>query len=552
MPGLAGAVNAGRGLATGAPAALPVQFAATPREAPLTRKLLKSTAVVGGMTLVSRVFGYLRDMVVAVVFGATGATDAFFVAFRIPNFLRRLFAEGAFSQAFVPVFAEYKAQRGEAALKDLVDHVAGILALILSLVTALGILAAPVVIAVFAPGYLDEPDRFALATEMLRITFPYLLFISLTALAGGILNSYGRFGVPAFTPVFLNLSLIGATLWLAPRMEQPVVGLAWGVFIAGAVQLAFQLPFLARLGLLPRLRLDRAHEGVRRILKLMLPAIFGSSVAQINLLFDTLIASFLAAGSISWLYYSDRFVELPLALFGIAIATVILPKLSDHHARNAGREFGGTLDWALRLSLVVALPAMVGLVFLAGPILAALIQYREFGENDAFMSMLSLMTLSLGLPAFILIKVLAPGFYSRQDTKTPVAIGIKAMLANMVLNVLIVVPWVHSDLPGPHAGLALATALSAYLNAGLLYRRLRRDGAYTPRPGWRPLALRVGVACAVMGGVLGWLVPPLSAWGEWAASERLVRLLGLVSAGAISYLLAALALGLRPTHFRHA
>ena len=441
----------------------------------MSRKLLKSTAVVGGMTLISRVFGYLRDMVVAVSFGATGATDAFFVAFRIPNFLRRLFAEGAFSQSFVPVFAEYKAQRGEVALKDLVDHVAGMLGLVLSLVTAVGILAAPVVIAVFAPGYLDEPERFNLATQMLRITFPYLLFISLTALAGGILNSYGRFGVPAFTPVLLNLSLIGATLWLAPRMAEPVTGLAWGVFIAGAAQLAFQLPFLARLGLLPRLRLDRTHAGVRKIMRLMLPAILGSSVVQINLLFDTLIASFLAAGSISWLYYSDRFVELPLALFGIAIATVILPKLSDHHARNSAGEFGGTLDWALRLSTAISLPAMVGLVFLSSPILAALIQYREFGADDAYMSSLSLITLSLGLPAFILIKILAPGFYSRQDTKTPMAIGIRAMLANMGLNVLIVVPWAYSELPGPHAGLTLATALSAYLNAGLLLRGLRRD-----------------------------------------------------------------------------
>jgi putative peptidoglycan lipid II flippase len=517
-----------------------------PRNAVLSRKLLRSTATVGGMTFISRIFGYLRDMVIAVVFGATGATDAFFVAFRIPNFLRRLFAEGAFSQAFVPVFSEFKEQRHRAVLKDLVDHVTGTLALVLAAVTATGILAAPIIITLFAPGFLEDSARFDLATGLLRITFPYLLFLSLTAMAGGMLNAMGRFAVPAITPVLLNLSLIGAALWLAPRMTQPVTALAWGVFVAGATQLAFQLPFLYRLGLLPRLRLDRAHRGVRRIMRLMLPALFGTSVVQINLLFDTLIASFLAAGSISWLYFSDRFVELPLALFGIAIATVILPRLSQHHARASSEAFSHTLDWALRLSLMVAVPAMLGLVVLAGPVLISLIQYRAFAYEDTQMARLSLMAYAFGLPAFILIKVLAPGFYSRQDTKTPVRVGIIAMLANMSLNVLLVVPWVYLALPGPHAGLALATSTSAYLNAGLLYRGLRRAGVYTPGPGWAQLSRQIGVACAVLVLVLGLLKPGLEVWGAWPAWQRGLALAGLVGAGTAAYGLGLALQGVRP------
>lgn len=513
-------------------------------------RLLKSTAVVSAMTLISRLFGYLRDMVLAISFGATGSTDAFFVAFRIPNFLRRLFAEGAFSQAFVPVFAEYKEQRGREALKDLLDHTAGALTLILFIVTAIGMLAAPLLILVFAPGFAGEDNgRQVLAADMLRITFPYLLFISLTAMAGGILNSVGRFAVPAFTPVFLNLSLIVAALWGAPYFEEPVKALAWGVFVAGAAQLLFQFPFLARQGLLPRPRLKKAHEGVKKITRLMLPAIFGSSVVQINLLVDTLIASFLVAGSISWLYFSDRFVELPLALFGIAIATVILPRLSREHAAKTPEAFNNTLDWALKLTLVVAVPAMLGLIFLAGPILASLIQYREFTAFDTTMAAMSLMAYAAGLPAFMLIKILAPGYYSRQDTKTPVKIGIIAMLANMALNVTIVVPWVMLELPGPHAGLALATGLSALLNAGLLLRGLRRSGIYRPHNGWRAFLIQVAVAGLAMSLALWFATPALEHWGQWPAMERVTRLLSLIALGSAAYGATLLALGVRPRQF---
>lgn len=500
------------------------------------------------MTMVSRVFGYLRDVVIAISFGATGGTDAFFVAFRIPNLLRRLFAEGAFSQAFVPVFTEYREQRNRADLRDLIDHVAGTLTLVLGGVTGLGIIAAPLVITVFAPGFVGDQAQFSLASGMLRITFPYLMFISLTALAGGILNSLGRFAVPAFTPVLLNLSLIGAALLLAPRMEQPVTGLAWGVFVAGFAQLAFQAPFLYRLGVMPRPRFGRAHEGVRRILKLMVPALFGTSVVQINLLFDTLIASFLAAGSISWLYFSDRFVELPLALFGVAIGTVILPRLSRQHSRDTPQGFSETMDWALRLALIIAVPAMVGLVMLAGPILVTLIQYRAFSFSDTQMARLSLMAYAVGLPAFIMIKVLAPGFYSRQDTRTPVRIGIIAMLANMGLNVSFVVPWFLLGIPGPHAGLALATSLSACLNAGLLFRRLRGQGTFRSSPGWSGLSRRIAAAATVMGGVLWATSPALAEWSAWLAWERGLVLGALIALGAGAYVATLYALGIRPRH----
>jgi putative peptidoglycan lipid II flippase len=501
------------------------------------------------MTFISRIFGYARDAVMFIFFGAGGNTDAFFVAFRIPNFLRRLVAEGAFSQAFVPIFSEYREHRDASALKDLVDHVAGTLTAVLILITAAGVLAATLLVSLFAPGFVGEPGRFALTAQMLRVTFPYILFISLTALAGGILNSLGRFAVPAFTPVFLNLALIAATVWLAPTFAEPITALAWGVFIAGAVQLGFQLPFLYKEGLLPRPRLKPAHEGVRRVMRLMLPALLGSSVVQINVLFNTMIASFLAVGSISWLYASDRFVELPLALLGVATATVILPRLSQQHARQLEPAFSQTIDWAVRLSILIAVPATAALIVLAGPILATLIQYREFDAADTRMSMMSLIAYGSGLPAFILIKVLAPGFYARQDTKTPLRIGMIAVLANMALNVIIVFPWKHLGIPGPHAGLAAGTTLAAYLNASLLYRKLHQQNVYRARPGWQGLGLRVAAASIIMSALLLAATPSLAQWGAWPALQRGMLLGGLVALGVISYLLILLALGVRPRQF---
>ena len=513
-------------------------------------RIFRSAAIVSAMTMISRVLGYLRDMVFAMIFGAGAATDAFLVAFRIPNFFRRLFAEGAFAQAFVPVFAEYREKNGQVALRDLLDHTAGALMLALFLVTFVGVLAAPLLIWVFAPGLAQEAGRQDLAIQMLRITFPYLLFISLTAMAAGILNSIGRFAIPALTPVFLNLSLIVAALYGAQLFAEPIVALAWGVFIAGIVQLAFQIPFLMQAGLLPRPRWRRAHAGVRKILRLMLPAILGTSVVQINLLFDTILASFLVAGSISWLYFGDRFVELPLAIFGIAIATVILPRLSSQHARADRAGFQRSLDWALRLALLVALPAAVGLILLAVPILATLLQYNAFSEFDTRMAGLALAAYAIGLPAFILIKILAPGFYSRQDTKTPVRIAIKAMLANMVLNVVIVVPWYFSGIEGAHAGLALATSASGYLNAWLLYRGLRQSGIYVPGPAIPRFYPALWTALLGMAVLLGLIMPDWAQWSAWSASMRLLQLTGLLLAGGGVFTLILLSFGLRPRHLR--
>lgn len=504
----------------------------------MAKKLIKSTATVGAMTMLSRVLGFIRDMVVARIFGVGEGTDAFFVAFKIPNFLRRLFAEGAFAQSFVPVLSEYKTQREHGEVKSLVDDVAGSLGGILFLITIIGVLAAPVLIAIFAPGFLDEPVKYALASDMLMLTFPYILFISLTAFAGGILNTYGRFGVPAFTPVLLNLVLISCAIWLAPQMDEPIIALAWGVFVAGIVQLLFQFPFLAKLKLLPRPRLGRKNDGVGRIKTLMLPAIFGSSVAQINLLLDTLIASFLVTGSVSWLYFSDRLVEFPLGVFGIALATVILPNLSQQHAAKSAEAFSRTLDWALRWVMVIGTPATVGLFVLAGPMLTTLFQYDSFTEFDAQMATRSLMAYAIGLQGFILVKVLAPGFFARQDTKTPVKIGIIAMVANMVMNLIFV--W-----PLAHAGLALATALAAFINAGLLYRTLRRDGVYQPEAGWLKLALQVLAANLVMAALLWWGAGDIQAWFAMTGWQRVGQLMMWIGLGAAAYFLVLLLSGLK-------
>ena len=491
------------------------------------------------MTLLSRILGFLRDVVLARMFGAGAGMDAFLVAFKIPNFLRRMFAEGAFSQGFVPVLSEVKTRQGEAEVRRLFDHVAGTLGLVLLGLTVVAVVAAPLLIMLFAPGFIGDDGRFDLAAGMLRITFPYLLFISLTACAGGILNAYGRFGVPAFTPVLLNLALIGAALWLAPRMADPVTALAWGVFVAGIAQLAFQLPFLARLGLLPRPRPSFRDPGVRRILKLMLPALFGASVTQINLLVDTLIASFLVAGSVSWLYYADRLVEFPLGVFGIALATVILPGLSARHAETDPVAFSRMLDWALRWVLLVGTPATVGLLVLAGPILATLFHYDAFAARDVEMAARALMAYAVGLPAFILVKVLAPGYFARHDTKTPVKVGLVAMATNVVMNLVLV--WSLA-----HAGLALATSIAACVNAGLLYAGLRRDGVCTPEPGWGRLLLRVVVANGLLVALLWWGAADLAPWLARDGLGRSLHLLLWIGAGALLYGTVLLALGVRP------
>jgi putative peptidoglycan lipid II flippase len=512
-------------------------------------QLLKSTAKVGTATITSRILGFIRDMVFARYFGASAETDAFFLAFKIPNFMRRLFAEGSFSLAFVPVLSEVRASGDERALKELVDYVTGTLAGILLVLTAFGVLAAPLVLAIFAPGWLiDGRPEFWLSADMLRITFPYILLISLTALAGGILNTFDRFLLPALTPVLLNVSLIASAVLLSARMDVAVKSLAWGVLFAGIVQLLVQVPALLRLGLLPRPRWGWRHSGVRRILRLMIPTLIGSSVAQINLMLDIVIATFLVSGSVSWLYYSDRLLEFPLGVFGVALSTVILPNLSRKFTNRDTRAFSATLDWALRLALIITLPAALGLAVLSTPILITLFQYQAFQPSDVEMSALSLSAYAVGLPAFIAVKVLAPGFYARQDTKTPVKIAIIAMVSNMAMNFAFVGLFLVLALKGPHTGLALASSAAAYINAGLLYRSLKRQGAYQPEPGWGRVAVAVLLACLAMTSALLWQYGDLPDWAGATAMVRATRLATLILFGAFVYGAMLLAGGLRKHH----
>ncbi|MGB1236586.1 MAG: murein biosynthesis integral membrane protein MurJ [Pseudomonadales bacterium] len=506
--------------------------------------LLRSSLIVGMMTMLSRVLGLVRDVVVANYFGASGSADAFFVAFKIPNFLRRLFAEGAFAQAFVPVLSEYRTQRDHDAVRRLVNRVAGTLGAVLLLVTVLAILAVKPLTALFAPGfYLEAQEKFELASSMLAITFPYLMLISLTAFAGAILNSYERFVVPAFTPVLLNVCLIGAAVGLSPYFAQPIVALAWGVLLAGAVQLLFQLPFLMRIKLLPVPIVDWNDEGVRRILKLMVPALFGVSVAQINLLLDTVLASFLQTGSVSWLYYSDRLVELPLGVFAIAISTVILPSLSRKSAADSMQSFARTLDWSLRMILLIGFPSAIALFMLAEPLLVTLFGYGNMTERDVYMAGASLRAYASGLLAFMLIKVLAPGYFSRQDMKTPVKIAVQAMLANMVFNLLLIGPL-------DHVGLALATAMSAFLNAGLLLRGLLQAGVLTWQPGWAAFALRLSAACVALVAIVVYLAVPLQQWFEWGVMQRVWQIALLVVCGVGGFGATLLLSGLRKRHLK--
>lgn len=514
---------------------------------PTDRSLLRSTSVVSGMTLISRVLGFVRDMVLAALFGAGAGMDAFLVAFKIPNFMRRLFAEGAFAQAFVPVVSATRSQRGDAAVRELIRVVAGTLGIVLVIITVIGVLAAPGLIGIFAVGFLDDPVKFAMASDMLRLTFPYLMLISLTALCAGVLNTYGRFAVPAFAPVLLNVCLITAAWLYAPSVH----ALAAAVLIAGVIQLAFHLPSMAGLGLFVRPRIDFKHSQVRRVLRTMVPIMFGSSVAQINLLLDTILASLLVTGSISWLYFSDRLMEFPLGVFTIAIATVILPRLAARHAKGDAVGFGSTLDWALRLLMVIGLPAALGLFLLAGPLIATLFQHDAFTAQDTLMARASLMAYSLGFLGFSLVKVLTPGFYAREDARTPVRCGVIALSCTMLLNILLVAALWWLKFPAIHAGLALGTSIGAFINAGLLWRYLRRDGVLVFRAGSGRLALQTLFALAVMSAAIVALAGPLDWWLGSDAWPRVQRLSVVISAAMASYFAALLLLGVRPRHVLH-
>jgi putative peptidoglycan lipid II flippase len=504
--------------------------------------LLKALAAVSSMTLLSRILGFVRDTVVARAFGAGLATDAFFVAFKIPNLLRRLFAEGAFSQAFVPILAEYKNRRGEADTRLLVDHVSGLLALALAIVTLIGVAAAPLIVYVSAPGFAATPDKFALTVGLLRITFPYIFFISLVSLAGGILNTYSRFSVPAITPALLNLTFIGFALWAAPYFDPPVKALAWAVFCGGVLQLAFQVPFLLRLKLLPRFRPNFNDAGVWRVMKQMGPAVFGVSVGQVSLLINTIFASFLVSGSVSWLYYADRLMEFPTGLLGVALGTILLPSLAKHYADQSPDEYSKLLDWGLRLTLMLALPAAAALAMLAVPLIATLFHYGEFSTHDVLMTRNALVAYSVGLLGLILVKVLAPGFYARQNIRTPVKVAIVALVATQAMN------FAFMGLL-QHAGLALAIGLGACLNAGLLFYKLRQQGIYSPRPGWTLFALKIVLAIAAMSACLWFAAGSDAAWLAATGLAKVLRLTGVVLLGAATYFAALWLLGFRLRDF---
>jgi putative peptidoglycan lipid II flippase len=502
--------------------------------------LLRILATVSSLTMVSRVLGYVRDFFIARVFGAGLLTDAFFVAFKIPNLLRRLFAEGAFSQAFVPILAEHKNRGGDT--KSLIDAISTVLLLALVLAAALGMAAAPVIVYLTAPGFAAEPEKFALTVTLLRITFPYIVFISLVSLAAGILNTWNRFAVPAITPALLNVAFIVGAAFFAERFDPPVLVLAWAVFVGGLLQLVFQVPFLLRLGLLPRWRLNWSHPGLRRVLLLMLPAAFGVSVSQISLLLNQIFASFLPTGSVSWLYYADRLMELPAGVLGVAVGTILLPSLSKYHAAANPTEYSRLLDWGLRISILLAVPSAVALAVLALPLIAMLFQYGRFAAEDAWMTRQALVAYSIGLVGMILVKILAPGFYARQNVRTPVKIGVVTLVATQLMNLAFVGPL-------RHAGLALAIGLGACLNALLLFLILRKQAIYVPQPGWPVFVLKVLASVGFMAVALFTTMGEASWWLQAGWQRKVPALVGLVLLGAATYGGCLLAFGFRPRDF---
>ncbi len=507
--------------------------------------LLRALATVSGMTLLSRILGFVRDFIIARVFGAGATTDAFFVAFRLPNLLRRLFAEGAFSQAFVPILGEYRNRQGEVETRRLVDHVATALFLAVMVITVVGMIATPIIIYVSAPGFSADADKFDLTVRLTRITFPYILCMSMVALSAGILNTWSRFALPAFTPVMLNLAMILGAAFLAPYFDPPVLALAWSVFLGGLLQLGIQIPALAKIGMVPRFSLRLDDPGVRRILKLMAPAVIGVSVSQISLLINTIFASFLPSGSVSWLYYADRLMEFPAGLLGAALGTILLPSLSRTHAEGRHDEFSHLLDWGLRLTLLLTLPSALALAIIAIPLLATLFQHGAFAAADVVHTRDALVAYSVGLTGLILVKVLAPGFYSRQDIKTPVKIAIITLTLTQLMNLVFVFGF-HLA----HAGLALSIGLASCFNAGLLYMGLRRRGIYRPNPGWFVFVCKLFAALATMGGFLAWSMGDTTHWLEGAGTTKLLHLSGLVAGGIVVYLGTLALLGFRLADFK--
>ena len=492
------------------------------------------------MTFLSRLLGFVRDTLIARIFGADMVSDAFVVAFKIPNLFRRISAEGAFSQAFVPILSEYKSQRDFYATRELINRTATLLGILLIVVTLLGILLAPLLVAITAPGFSHNPEKMQLTVALLRITFPYLLFISLVAMAGGVLNTFNRFVVPAFTPVWLNVSMIVAMLFIAPYTNHPIYTLAWSVLAGGILQLAFQIPFLKQIGLLPRWDLCWHDSGVRRILHLMFPALLGVSVAQISLILNTLFASLLVSGSISWLYYADRLMEFPVGVLGAALGTILLPRLSAAYAKRDANEYNQTLDWGLQLCCLLALPATVSLCLLATPLVVTLFHYGKFNAHDVIMTQSTVVAYSIGLLGLILIKILAPAFYARQDIRTPVRIAIITLLVTQLLNVIFIF-----GLHLRHVGLALAISLGACLNASLLFYTLRKRDWYRPLGEWRGLLLKLGIALTALGCLLYAVNFAPQAWLKFSALSRWAYLISLIGLGGGVYFAMLFVLGVR-------
>ncbi len=506
--------------------------------------LLKALATVGSMTFLSRILGFVRDTLIARIFGAGMATDAFFVAFKIPNLLRRISGEGAFSQAFVPILSEYRKQRTPEATKALINHVASLLGLFLVGITILGMLAAPLIVWITSPGFVADKPKFDLTVDLLRITFPYILFISLVSMAGGVLNAHSKFQVPAFTPVWLNLSFIIGAVFVAPYFGNSVYVLAWAVFVGGIIQLLYQLPYLQQLGMLPRYELNLQDEGVRRILKLMGPAIFGVSVAQISIVLNNIFASFMVTGSVSWLYYADRLMEFPTGILGVALGTILLPSLSKSFVDKSEQEFSQLLDWGLRLTFMLAIPAAVALAVLSKPLVASLFYYGKFTPHDVEMTERALIAYSLSLLGLILVKVLAPGFYARQNVKTPVKIAIFTLCLTQILNVIFLTTTTLQ-----HAGLALAVGLGACVNAGLLFYMLKQSGAYQPNKGWFKFLLQLLMAVLIMALALNYAAKIVGDWLVMSAFTRISLLSAIVVGGMLVYFAALAILGFRPRDF---
>ena len=506
--------------------------------------LLSILGKLGSMTMLSRILGFIRDMIIARVFGSGDAADAFFTAFKLPNLLRRIFAEGAFAQAFVPVLAEYKQTKSPEATREFVQYIAGMLTFALTAVTAIGVLAAPWIITATATGFTKNPDKFALATDLLRIMFPYILLISLSSFVGSILNTYHKFQIPAFTPVLLNLSFIAFSLFFVPYFDPPITALAWAVFVGGILQLVFQLPWLAKQGFLNLPKLDFKNAAVNRVIKQMMPAVFAASVAQISLVINTIFASFLQSGSISWMYYADRLTELPTGVLGVALGTILLPTLSKYAGGRNPHEFSKLLDWGLRLCCLLAAPAALGLAMLAYPLIATMFVSQSFSAHDAIMTKNALIACSFCVIGQIMIKVLAPAFYAQQNIKTPVKVAVVTLMATQLMNLAFIVPL-------KHVGLSLSVGLGACLNAAFLYILLRVKGLYFPDAGWKTFLAKLAVALAVMGAGL-WAAQALTGleWINIRGWQKALQLAWLVLLGITLYFTTLAALGFRPHHFK--